>query len=112
MIAQESTHFSVSQNSKLGSRAYMVGGRSPVAEGVWSLLGMGQKSWITDYVNAYWYFGGAARILTPNSLKVNVLKNSKSKTVLNKRKIAAPSPKPGQSAVNQQAGYGLHSISQ
>ena len=49
-----------------------------------AFLDMKQESWITGPVNAYRYFGGVAYILTPNSLKTGVLKNSRTETVLNK----------------------------
>ena len=45
---------------------------------------MRQESWITGHVNAYRYFGGVTRILTPDNLKAGVLKNSRTETVLNK----------------------------
>ena len=45
---------------------------------------MRQESWITGHVNAYRYFGGVTRILTPDNLKTGVLKNSRTETVLNK----------------------------
>lgn len=35
---------------------------------------MRQESWITGHVNAYRYFGGVTRILTPDNLKAGVLK--------------------------------------
>lgn len=45
---------------------------------------MKQESWITGHVNAYRYFGGVTRILTPDNLKTGVLRNSRTETVLNK----------------------------
>ena len=45
---------------------------------------MRQESWITGHVNAYRYFGGVTRILTPDNLKTGVVKNSRTETVLNK----------------------------
>lgn len=41
---------------------------------------MRQESWITGHVNAYRYFGGVTRILTPDNLKAGVLKNSRTVT--------------------------------
>ena len=35
---------------------------------------MKQEAWITGHVNAYRYFGGVTRILTPDNLKTGVLK--------------------------------------
>lgn len=49
-----------------------------------AFLDMQQEAWITGHVNAYRYFGGVTRILTPDNLKTGVLKNSKTETVLNK----------------------------
>ena len=43
-----------------------------------------QESWITAHVNAYNYFGGVTRILTPDNLKTGVVKNTRSKLVLNR----------------------------
>lgn len=45
---------------------------------------MKQESWITGHVNAYKYFGGVTRILTPDNLKTGVVKNSRTETILNK----------------------------
>ena len=45
---------------------------------------MKQEAWITGHVNAYRYFGGVTRILTPDNLKTGVVKNSRTETVLNK----------------------------
>lgn len=45
---------------------------------------MGQESWISAHINAYRHFGGATRILTPDNLKVGVIKNTRSETVINK----------------------------
>lgn len=47
-------------------------------------LDMKQEAWITGHVNAYRYFGGVTRILTPDNLKTGVVKNSRTETVLNK----------------------------
>ena len=49
-----------------------------------AFLDMKQESWITGHVNAYRYFGGVTRILTPDNLKTGVVKNSRTETVLNK----------------------------
>ena len=49
-----------------------------------TFLNMKQEVWITGHVNAYQYFGGVTRILTPDNLKTGVLKNSRMETVLNK----------------------------
>ena len=49
-----------------------------------AFLDMKQEAWITGHVNAYRYFGGVTRILTPDNLKTGVLKNSRTETVLNK----------------------------
>lgn len=43
---------------------------------------MKQESWITGHVNAYRYFGGVTRILTPDNLKAGVIKNTRTETVL------------------------------
>lgn len=45
---------------------------------------MKQESWITAHVNAYCFFGGVTRILTPDNLKTGVIKNSRGETVINK----------------------------
>ena len=45
---------------------------------------MKQESWITAHVHAYNYFGGVTRILTPDNLKTDVIKNTRTETVLNK----------------------------
>ena len=49
-----------------------------------AFLDMKQEAWITGHVNAYRYFGGVTRILTPDNLKTGVVKNSRTETVLNK----------------------------
>ena len=49
-----------------------------------AFLDMKQEAWITAHVNAYRFFGGVTRILTPDNLKTGVLKNSRDETVLNK----------------------------
>ena len=43
-----------------------------------------QEAWITAHVNAYEFFGGVARITTPDNLKTGVIKNTKSELVLNR----------------------------
>jgi transposase len=43
-----------------------------------------QEAWITAHVNAYAFFGGVTRILTPDNLKTGVIKNTRSELVLNK----------------------------
>jgi transposase len=43
-----------------------------------------QESWIAAHVNAYNYFGGAARILVPDNLKVGVIKRTKAEIILNR----------------------------
>ena len=45
---------------------------------------MKQDAWITAHVNAYRFFGGVTRILTPDNLKTGVIKNSRSETIINK----------------------------
>ena len=49
-----------------------------------AFLDMKQEAWNTGHVNAYGYFGGVTRILTPDNLKTGVLKNSRTETVLNR----------------------------
>ena len=49
-----------------------------------AFLDIKQEAWIAGHVNAYRYFGGVTRILTPDNLKTGVLKNSRTETVLNK----------------------------
>ena len=49
-----------------------------------AFLDMKQDAWITAHVNAYHYFGGVTRILTPDNLKTGVIKNTKDETVVNK----------------------------
>ena len=49
-----------------------------------AFLDMKQEAWITGHVNAYRYFDGVTRILTPDNLKTGVVKNSRTETVLNK----------------------------
>lgn len=43
-----------------------------------------QESWIAAHVNAYSFFGGVTRILTPDNLKTGVIKNTRSELVLNR----------------------------
>ena len=45
---------------------------------------MKQDAWITAHVNAYRFFGGVTRILTPDNLKTGIIKNTRSETVINK----------------------------
>jgi transposase len=45
---------------------------------------MKQDAWIAAHVNMYNFFGGVSRILVPDNLKVGVIKNTRSETVLNK----------------------------
>lgn len=49
-----------------------------------AFLDMKQDAWITAHVNAYRFFGGVTRILTPDNLKTGVIKNTSSETVVNK----------------------------
>lgn len=49
-----------------------------------AFLDQKQEAWITAHVNAYSFFGGVARILTPDNLKTGVIKNTRSELVLNK----------------------------
>lgn len=49
-----------------------------------AFLDMKQDSWITAHVNAYRFFGGVTRILTPDNLKTGVIKNTKDETIVNK----------------------------
>lgn len=49
-----------------------------------AFLDMKQEAWITSHVNAYRYFSGITRILTPDNLKSGIVKNSRTETVLNK----------------------------
>lgn len=49
-----------------------------------AFLDMKQESWIAAHVNAYRFFGGVTRILTPDNLKTGVIKNTRSETILNK----------------------------
>jgi len=47
-----------------------------------AFLSQDQECWTTAHVNAYQYFGGVSRILTPDNLKTGVTKVSKSETVI------------------------------
>lgn len=47
-------------------------------------LSQNQECWITAHVNAYNYFGGVTRILTPDNLKTGVTKHSRSEITINK----------------------------
>ena len=49
-----------------------------------AFLDMKQDAWIAAHVNAYRFFGGVTRILTPDNLKTGVIKNTKDETVVNK----------------------------
>ena len=49
-----------------------------------AFLSQNQESWTIAHVNAYSYFGGVTRILTPDNLKTGVEKVSRSETVINK----------------------------
>lgn len=49
-----------------------------------AFLSQDQECWTTAHVNAYKYFGGVTRILTPDNLKTGVTRVSKSETVINK----------------------------
>ncbi|OPX84249.1 MAG: Integrase core domain protein [Pelotomaculum sp. PtaB.Bin104] len=49
-----------------------------------AFLAQDQECWITAHVNAYQYFGGVSRILTPDNLKTGITKVSRSETVINK----------------------------
>ena len=49
-----------------------------------AFLDMKQDAWITAHVNAYRFFGGVTRILTPDNLKTGVIKNSRNETIINR----------------------------
>jgi len=49
-----------------------------------AFMDMKQEAWITAHVNAYRFFGGTTRILTPDNLKTGVVKNTRDEVVLNK----------------------------
>lgn len=42
-----------------------------------AFLDMKQDAWIMAHVNAYRFYGGVTRILTPGNLKTGVIRNSK-----------------------------------
>ena len=48
-----------------------------------AFLDMKQDAWISAHVNAYRFYGGVTRILTPDNLKTGVIKNTKDETVIN-----------------------------
>ena len=48
------------------------------------LLSQNQECWTTAHVNAYNFFGGVTRILTPDNLKTGVTKHSRSEVTINK----------------------------
>jgi transposase len=45
---------------------------------------MKTRHWIQAHINAYKYFGGVTRILTPDNLKTGVIKNTRTELVLNR----------------------------
>ena len=49
-----------------------------------AFLDMKQENWLTAHVNAYRYFGGVTRILTPDNLKTGIVKNTKEETIIKK----------------------------
>ena len=49
-----------------------------------AFLDMKQDAWISAHVNAYRFYGGVTRILTPDNLKTGVIKNTKDETVINR----------------------------
>lgn len=49
-----------------------------------AFMGQDQEAWITAHVNAYSFFGGVTRILTPDNLKTGVIKHTKKELILNK----------------------------
>ncbi len=49
-----------------------------------AFLSQNQECWTYAHVNAYRFFGGVTRILTPDNLKTGVTKVSRSETVINK----------------------------
>ena len=49
-----------------------------------ALASQNQEAWIAAHVNAYGFFGGVTRILTPDNLKTGVIKNTRSELVLNR----------------------------
>jgi hypothetical protein len=49
-----------------------------------AFLDMKQEAWIIAHVNAYRFFSGVTRILTPDNLKVGVIENTRKEIVINK----------------------------
>ena len=49
-----------------------------------AFLSQNQECWTTAHVNAYNYFGGVTRILTPDNLKTGITKNTRNETIINK----------------------------
>ena len=49
-----------------------------------AFLDQKQEAWINAHVNAYQFYGGSTRILTPDNLKTGVIKNTKNETVINR----------------------------
>mgnify|MGYP000869313953 CR=1 FL=1 len=49
-----------------------------------AFLDMKQEAWTTAHVNAYRFFGGVTRILTPDNLKAGVIKNTRHEVIINK----------------------------
>jgi transposase len=47
-------------------------------------LRQNQEAWITAHVNAYTYFGGAAKMLVPDNLKTGISKQTRDETLVNK----------------------------
>ena len=47
-------------------------------------LSQNQECWTTAHVNAYNFFGGVTRILTPDNLKTGITKHSRSEVTINK----------------------------
>ncbi len=49
-----------------------------------ALLDMKKEAWIAAHVNAYRFYGGVTRILTPDNLKTGIVKNTKDETAINR----------------------------
>lgn len=49
-----------------------------------AFLNQKQEAWIRAHVNAYSFYGGVTRILTPDNLKTGVIRNTKDETVINR----------------------------
>ena len=49
-----------------------------------AFMSQDQEAWTAAHVNAYAFFGGAARILVPDNLKTGVLKHTRAEIVLNR----------------------------